>query len=99
MEVMKMTRTDDDNESVESADIENVDDLLEKDALVTLDEMAQILHCSRRVVYDWTRRSDPKRRPPFLQPGKMILFPKKRFMRWVLNEQMNRTGNGRKNRT
>ena len=67
---------------------DNVDDLLEEDAFMTLDEVAGVLHCSRRVVYDWTRRPDPERRPPFFQPGKTILFPRRRFMRWLVTEQM-----------
>lgn len=68
--------------------VDNIDDLLEEGALVTLEDIAKMLRCSRRVVYDWTRSPDLSKRPPFFQPGKKILFPKKRFVLWLITNKM-----------
>jgi len=33
------------------------------------------------------KRSDPKKRPPKLIVGKEVRFPKREFMRWLVQEQ------------
>ena len=56
-------------------------------AFLTLEDVAQLLGCSRRVVYNWTRRKDPEARPPRIIVGKTIRFPKVAFIQWLLKEQ------------
>ena len=53
---------------------------------LTIEEVAEVLRCSIRVVYNWTRRSDPKRRPPKLQVGKEVRFPRADLVRWLAKE-------------
>ena len=58
-----------------------------KKAVLTVEEVAQILDCNPKIIYNWTRRSDPKRRPPKLMIGKEIRFPKREFFRWLAEDQ------------
>lgn len=58
-----------------------------QEAFLTLDEVAKFLKCSEQVIYNWTRRSDPKRRPPRLIVGKEIRFPKREFAKWLAEVQ------------
>lgn len=55
-------------------------------AFLTVEEVAKLMRCSPDVVYNWTRRSDPKRRPPRLPVGKEIRFPKKSLAQWLAEE-------------
>lgn len=54
---------------------------------LTLEEVAEVLGCSKKVVYNWTRRTDPKKRPPRLTIGKTVRFPKVAFVQWLIEQQ------------
>ena len=54
---------------------------------LTIDDVAELMGCSRKVVYNWTRRKDPLKRPPRIAVGKTIRFPKATFVEWLLKEQ------------
>ena len=58
---------------------------------LTIQDVAQLLDCPEQVVYHWTRRADPKRRPPRLIVGKSIRFPKSTFLLWLADEQISMT--------
>ena len=66
--------------------MQEVDQLYASHAFLTTDEVATFLKCSEKVIYNWNKRSDPKRRPPRLMVGKEVRFPKKDFIRWLANE-------------
>ena len=67
--------------------LEEVDQAFQGRAFLTVEDIAQLLSCSEQVVYNWTKRADPKRRPPRVIVGKSIRFPKRKFAQWLLNEQ------------
>ncbi len=52
-----------------------------------IEDVSVLLGCTKKVVYNWTRRVDRERRPPRVSVGKTILFPKKEFIRWLVREQ------------
>ena len=66
--------------------LKDVERLLQDKALLTIDDVSQLLDCDRRVVYNWTKRQDPSRRPPKFPVGKSFRFPKTQFLRWLMNE-------------
>jgi hypothetical protein len=56
-------------------------------SFLTIEEVAAALDCPKRVVYNWWRRTDPAKRPPFLQSGKWIRVPKRPFILWLIQDQ------------
>ena len=50
-------------------------------------EIAEFLNCSPKVIYNWMKRSDPNRRPPRFRFGQETRFPKKEFVKWLVEEQ------------
>lgn len=52
------------------------------------EDIAEFLGCSTQVVYNWTRRTDVKRRPPRIIVGKAVRFPKLEFLKWLVQEQL-----------
>lgn len=54
---------------------------------LTLTDLTQLLECSEKVIYNWTKRADASRRPPRIVVGKSIRFPKREFARWLAAEQ------------
>ncbi len=56
-------------------------------ALLSIDDVAQGVGCTPKVVYNWTRRNDPARRPPRVVIGRTVRFPKTEFVRWLIKEQ------------
>lgn len=67
--------------------MEEVNRLFPDKGLLSLDEVCKLLECERHTVYNWTKRSKPKKRPPRIIVGKSIRFPKKDFVIWLVNEQ------------
>ena len=59
-----------------------------KKVFLTLSEVAELLACEPKVVYNWTRRPQAERRPPALMVGKEIRFPKNAFLKWLCEEQL-----------
>ena len=51
---------------------------------LTIEEVANVLDCPKRIIYNWTRREDPKLRPPLLQNGKWIRIPVRPFVQWLV---------------
>ena len=66
--------------------LQDTESLLKDKAFLTVDEVADLLSCDKKVVHNWTRRKDSKRRPPRLALGKTIRFPKTAFVQWLLKE-------------
>lgn len=56
-------------------------------AVLTVSDVCQFLGCSEKVIYNWTKRSDSRRRPPRIIVGKEIRFPKRPFINWLATEQ------------
>jgi hypothetical protein len=55
--------------------------------LLTLEEICQFLGCETEVVYNWNKRSNPKRRPPCLTVGRQLRFQKRLLAHWLAREQ------------
>jgi hypothetical protein len=55
--------------------------------VLTKEELAQVLECDPKVIYNWVKRSDPAKRPPRLILGNDIKFPKREFLKWVVENQ------------
>ena len=53
---------------------------------LTIEEIAKLLNCNESVIYNWSKRPDPKKRPPRLVVGKSVRFPKRDFTRWLAGE-------------
>lgn len=75
---------------MDSSLIEYADHLFPKKAVLTVQEVAQFLDCNPDIIYNWIKRSDPAKRPPKLIVGKEVRFPKREFLRWLVQEQGNR---------
>jgi predicted DNA-binding transcriptional regulator AlpA len=67
--------------------LEEVNRLYPAKGLLTLDEVCNFLECERQVVYNWSKRSEPKKRPPRILVGREVRFPKKDFVKWLALEQ------------
>lgn len=63
------------------------DELFPKKAFLTVEDVMSVLQCGDHVVYNWSKRSDPRKRPPRIIVGKEIRFPKKEFAKWLAVEQ------------
>ena len=59
--------------------------------VLSIEEIAQVLDCETVVIYNWTRRSNPDRRPPRLLIGRGFRFTKKEFFKWL--SEIQATGN------
>lgn len=66
--------------------LQEVNEQYQNKAFLTMEEVAQFLNCGEQVIYNWSKRPDPKRRPPRLMVGKSIRFPKRDFVRWLADE-------------
>lgn len=56
-------------------------------AFITAKELADFLACDIKVIYNWNKRTNPKRRPPYLSVGKEVRFPKRELVKWLSIEQ------------
>jgi hypothetical protein len=56
-------------------------------AVLTVQDVAKLLECDPKVIQNWAKRSDPKRRPPRLIIGKEVRFPTKAFCAWLSKTQ------------
>jgi hypothetical protein len=56
--------------------------------LLRIEDVSDLLECDARVIMNWTKRIDPKRRPPRLLVGKEIRFPTRAFCIWLSHEQL-----------
>jgi predicted DNA-binding transcriptional regulator AlpA len=66
---------------------EEVNDLFPNKIYLTLKDVTTLLECSPNVVYNWIKRSDSKKRPPRVFIGTEMRFPKRKFLRWLEQEQ------------
>jgi hypothetical protein len=66
--------------------LKDVEVLTKDKAFLTVEDIATILNCEPKVIYNWTKRPNPKKRPPKLCIGKSLRFPKTEFVRWLANE-------------
>lgn len=55
--------------------------------LLTIQDVCHLLHCTPKVVYNWSRRLDPKRRPPRFLVGREVRFDKYQLADWLNREQ------------
>jgi predicted DNA-binding transcriptional regulator AlpA len=55
---------------------------------LTLEEVAALVECTPRTVYNWTKRADASKRPPRISIGKSLRFPKNEFLRWLFTNEM-----------
>lgn len=74
--------------------LEDVNLLYPGRAFLTVLELADFLACDVKVIYNWTKRTDPKRQPPRLLIGKSLRFPKKEIIKWLAHEQLRSCGDG-----
>jgi NADPH-dependent ferric siderophore reductase len=67
--------------------LEEAEEQFPKKSVLTMEDIASYLECDPKIIYNWTRRSDPSRRPPKIIVGKQLRFPKRDFFRWLAAEQ------------
>ena len=67
--------------------LQEIDSLFPDKVFLTLAEVANLLNCPDKVIYNWTKRSNPKKRPPRIIVGKELRFPKRELARWLMQEQ------------
>ena len=58
-----------------------------KKPLLTLQEAATLLECDPKTIRNWTKRSDPSKRPPRLIIGREVRFPAREFCQWIVKQQ------------
>ena len=66
--------------------IKDAETVLKDKAFLTVDDVALLLSCEWNVVYNWTKRPNPARRPPKFTVGKSFRFPKTEFLKWLAAE-------------
>lgn len=67
--------------------LEEADRAFPKKAVLSPEDIAQLLDCEEKIIYNWMKRSDPTRRPPKLSVGKDVRFPKREFFLWLAEDQ------------
>jgi predicted DNA-binding transcriptional regulator AlpA len=63
------------------------EEIFPKKAFLTLADVTEVLQCEEQVIYNWSKRADPRKRPPRIIVGREIRFPKKEFAKWLAHEQ------------
>jgi hypothetical protein len=56
-------------------------------AALTIDDVINMLGCTRICVLNWMRRNEPHLRPPKLKVGRQVFFPRTQFIEWLMKEQ------------
>ena len=64
------------------------DELFKGKLYLNVDDVAKLLGCEEKIVHNWTRRSDSRRRPPRIIVGKEVRFPKYDLLDWLELEQV-----------
>ena len=67
--------------------VRDIDQMIGGKALLSVEDVMKLLGCSRVCVHNWMRRNAIERRPPKLKVGRQILFPKTKFIEWLVKEQ------------
>lgn len=65
----------------------DLDAMFPNQAFVAAEDICRFLGCDIAVVYNWNKRSDPRRRPPTMTIGKELRFQKRLFAKWLADEQ------------
>lgn len=63
------------------------EEIFPKKPFLTIDDITGVLQCQEQVVYNWSKRADPKKRPPRILVGKEVRFPRREFAMWLATEQ------------
>lgn len=66
---------------------QEIDQRFSGKGFLTTEDICTFLSCDEAVVYNWNKRVDPRRRPPRIQVGKELRFPKYEFVKWLAEEQ------------
>ena len=68
--------------------LSEVEELFKGKVFLSVDDIAVLLGCDPQIVHNWTKRPDPRKRPPRILVGKELRFPRRDFVRWLLAEQL-----------
>ena len=63
------------------------DEVFKGKLFLTVEDIMGLLGCDEKTIYNWTKRSNPNRRPPRIIVGKELRFPKKPFLKWLVDDQ------------
>ena len=66
--------------------IEEAEEIYKGKMFLSMDDVTGLLRCDQSVIYNWTRRQNVKKRPPRINVGKEIRFPKLDFFEWLVQE-------------
>jgi len=67
--------------------IKDFEAVFKEKPLLTMEDIAGVCGCTKKVVYNWTRRSEVDRRPPRVVIGRQVRFPRTEFILWLVREQ------------
>ena len=67
--------------------IEELERSFPSKSFLTVDEICTALDCDKQTIYNWSKRQNPKRRPPRIIVGKDVRFPRRPFVLWFAQEQ------------
>ncbi len=67
--------------------LKEIDEIFKGKLFLTIQDIMALLSCDENTIYNWTKRSNPSRRPPRIIVGRELRFPKKAFLQWLLQEQ------------
>lgn len=67
--------------------IKLIDQQFSNKLFLTVADVQKILDCNRTIIERWSKRQNPKRRPPRIRVGNENRFPKNEFVKWLLAEQ------------
>ena len=68
--------------------LSELNELFKGKIYLSIQDVSSLLGCEPQIVHNWTRRSDPRRRPPRILVGKELRFPRREFAKWLATEQI-----------
>ena len=67
--------------------VKELEALFQGKVFLTIDDITKAFSCEEKIITNWRKRLDAKRRPPCIYMGNEVRFPKKPFIHWFLMDQ------------
>ena len=66
---------------------QDIEKVIGNKAVLSVDDVVNMLGCTRTCVLNWMRRNEQQLRPPKLKVGRQVYFPRTQFIDWLMKEQ------------
>ncbi len=68
--------------------MQEFDQMFPKKGLLEVGDICKVLECDVTTVYNWSKRTNPKKRPPHLLVGNDSKYPRMAFIRWLVTDRL-----------